>query len=206
MFVWPVSLLFLYITAMNFNKLHLLIKLAPCPYRTNFTLIKNGSYRVTAITHVQINDPLTCFHWLYFLSGFILLGLRSNTYIYNLLQINLNMRLVVIWSIEDSTLAAFFLETRGLHAASTREDRGTKMAISSNTTQSINLGESGPPEFCIPLHSTGSKGIWIERNHLEHPYPLVMAKIILVTVLSQVLHCFLKPLGQTKFVCNLLVC
>lgn len=89
---------------MNFNKLHLLIKLAPCPCRTNFTLIKNGSYRVTAITQVQINDPLTCFHWLYFLSGFILLGLRSNTYIYNLLQINLNMRVVVIWSIEDSTL------------------------------------------------------------------------------------------------------
>ncbi|KAM5556769.1 cation/H(+) antiporter 15 [Rosa sericea] len=79
------------------------------------------------------------------------------------------------------------------------------MANASNTTQSINPGISGPPEFCIssPLAS-GFRSIWYDRYHLDHPLTLTMAKIMLFVVTSQVLHCFLKPLGQTKFVCNLL--
>ncbi|XP_008234073.1 PREDICTED: cation/H(+) antiporter 15-like [Prunus mume] len=61
-----------------------------------------------------------------------------------------------------------------------------------------------PTAICRPLESISSKGIWLRDNPLDYPFPLVMAQVSLVLLTSRALYYLLRPLGQTKFVCNLL--
>lgn len=57
---------------------------------------------------------------------------------------------------------------------------------------------------CVPQTDVVSKGIWFNDNPLDYPLPAAMAQIILAVVTSRLLYFLLRPLGQTKFVCNLL--
>ncbi|PQP97702.1 hypothetical protein Pyn_10698 [Prunus yedoensis var. nudiflora] len=61
-----------------------------------------------------------------------------------------------------------------------------------------------PAAICLPQQSISSKGIWLRDNPLDYPFPLIMAQVTLVLFTSRTLYYLLRPLGQTKFVCNLL--
>ncbi|XP_021819996.1 cation/H(+) antiporter 15-like [Prunus avium] len=74
------------------------------------------------------------------------------------------------------------------------------MAALSNTTQ-VDVVE---PQHCMLVHASSSRGIWFGENPFDDPYPLMLAQIILVVLTSRLLYFLLRPLGQTKFVCNLL--
>lgn len=80
-------------------------------------------------------------------------------------------------------------------------DTGT--ITSKNNSQ---YNEMGSKAHCLPFEQNASKGIWAGDNPLDYPYPLTLAQIILVVLTSRLLYCFLRPLGQTRYVCNLLVC
>ncbi|XP_008234074.1 PREDICTED: cation/H(+) antiporter 15-like [Prunus mume] len=57
---------------------------------------------------------------------------------------------------------------------------------------------------CVPVQRIDSEGILLKDNPLDFPYPLMLFQIILLVLISRALYCLLRPLGQTKFVCNLL--
>ncbi|XP_021820160.1 cation/H(+) antiporter 15-like [Prunus avium] len=61
-----------------------------------------------------------------------------------------------------------------------------------------------PVAICQPQQSISSKGIWLRDNPLDYPFPLIMAQVTLVLFTSRTLYYLLRPLGQTKFACNLL--
>lgn len=61
-------------------------------------------------------------------------------------------------------------------------------------------------EFCGPLRPPYSKGIWVGDNPLQNPFLSMLAQTLLIVITSRVLYFFLRPLGQTKLVCSLLVC
>ncbi|KAM1020295.1 hypothetical protein ACFX13_042286 [Malus domestica] len=75
------------------------------------------------------------------------------------------------------------------------------MITSKNNSQ---YNEMGSKAHCLPFEQNASKGIWAGDNPLDYPYPLSLAQIILVVLTSTLLYCFLRPLGQTRYVCNLL--
>lgn len=59
--------------------------------------------------------------------------------------------------------------------------------------------------FCHRRLTSETRGIWFGENPLNYAYPLTLFQIILVVMISRMLYYFLKPLGQTTFVCYLLV-
>ncbi|CAB4301441.1 unnamed protein product [Prunus armeniaca] len=75
---------------------------------------------------------------------------------------------------------------------------GTEMINRTQTTLAIRR------TVCVPVQRIDSEGIWLKDNPLDFPYPLMLFQIILLVLISRALYCLLRPLGQTKFVCNLL--
>ncbi|XP_004296353.1 PREDICTED: cation/H(+) antiporter 15-like [Fragaria vesca subsp. vesca] len=59
-------------------------------------------------------------------------------------------------------------------------------------------------EISFLCRPSRSKGICFAENPLDSPFSRLMAQIILFNLTSRLLYSILKPLGQTKFVCNLL--
>ncbi|XP_004308962.1 PREDICTED: cation/H(+) antiporter 15-like [Fragaria vesca subsp. vesca] len=57
---------------------------------------------------------------------------------------------------------------------------------------------------CVPLSALSSKGIWFNENPLDYELPATLFQITIFVVTSRLLYVLLKPLGQTKFTCNLL--
>ncbi|XP_008234078.1 PREDICTED: cation/H(+) antiporter 15-like [Prunus mume] len=74
------------------------------------------------------------------------------------------------------------------------------MASLNNNTQ-VDVVEE---QHCMRFPAASSRGIWFGENPLDDTHPLMLAQIILVVVTYQLLYFLLGPLGQTKFVCNLL--
>ncbi|KAL5568849.1 hypothetical protein UlMin_025424 [Ulmus minor] len=59
--------------------------------------------------------------------------------------------------------------------------------------------------ICIPINRNFKyRGIFLGDNPFDFVYPTFMAKIIAMTLLSQLLYFVLRPLKQTKFVCYFL--
>ncbi|KAM5556768.1 cation/H(+) antiporter 15-like [Rosa sericea] len=61
-----------------------------------------------------------------------------------------------------------------------------------------------PFQVCVPSVAIFSKGVWFKENPFDYTFPATLAQIILVVVTSRLLYFLFKPLGQTKFSCNLL--
>ncbi|XP_021820155.1 cation/H(+) antiporter 18-like, partial [Prunus avium] len=74
------------------------------------------------------------------------------------------------------------------------------MASLKNNTQ-VDVVEE---QYCMRFPAASNRGIWFGENPLDDTHPLMLAQIILVVVTSQLLYFLLRPLGQTKFICNLL--
>ncbi|CAB4271015.1 unnamed protein product [Prunus armeniaca] len=74
------------------------------------------------------------------------------------------------------------------------------MASLNNNTQ-VDVVEE---QHCVRFPAASSRGIWFGENPLDDTHSLMLAQIILVVVTYQLLYFVLRPLGQTKFVCNLL--
>ncbi|CAN6710012.1 unnamed protein product [Malus baccata var. baccata] len=76
--------------------------------------------------------------------------------------------------------------------------------MATNGVETPPPGKPEAPIFCMQQQAVTSKGFWRKDNPLDYPLPLTMAQIVLVVVISRALYYLLRPLGQTKFVCNLL--
>lgn len=83
----------------------------------------------------------------------------------------------------------------------TGEGRKKSMTSLNNNTQ-VDVVEE---QHCMRFPAASSRGIWFGENPLDDTHTLMLAQIILVVVTYQLLYFLLRPLGQTKFVCNLLV-
>ncbi|XP_061995559.1 cation/H(+) antiporter 15-like [Rosa rugosa] len=57
---------------------------------------------------------------------------------------------------------------------------------------------------CEQRSAIASKGFWFKENPLDYAFPATLVQIVLVVVTSRLLYFLLKPLGQTKFSCDLL--
>lgn len=67
------------------------------------------------------------------------------------------------------------------------------------------LEQFAPTYVCAPPAETASRGFWFHEDPLDYTVPATLAQVILVIVTFRLLYFLLKPLGQTKLTCHLLV-
>ncbi|KAH7537614.1 hypothetical protein FEM48_Zijuj03G0111600 [Ziziphus jujuba var. spinosa] len=58
--------------------------------------------------------------------------------------------------------------------------------------------------ICLPEQEVRSRGIFNGDNPFDYVCPVVFTQIFLYVLFSRLIYLFLRPLGQSKFVCNVL--
>ena len=83
------------------------------------------------------------------------------------------------------------------------------MAGVNNSSDSAPLHDAWTRQYsivCVAVNMNANfRGVWYGDNPFDFALPTLMAKIILVSLISRLLYCLLRPLKQPKFVCYVLV-
>lgn len=81
------------------------------------------------------------------------------------------------------------------------------MALPGNSTVTglLNMNMEGM-FLCKPYRPDISRGFFHGGNPLESRFRIFMVQLIVMSLISQLIYCILRPLRQPKFVCYALVC